>query len=50
MRELTAAGFVLEEESQVLRNPADNRSERVFESDIRGRTDQFALRFRKPVN
>jgi predicted methyltransferase len=50
VRELTAAGFVLEEESQVLRNPADNRSERVFESDIRGRTDQFALRFRKPVN
>ena len=49
VRELTAAGFVFEEESQVLRNPADNRSERVFESDIRGRTDQFALRFRKPA-
>jgi predicted methyltransferase len=47
--EVTAAGFVLEEESQVLRNPADNRTERVFESDIRGRTDQFVLRFRKPA-
>lgn len=46
--DLTAAGFVLEEESQVLRNPADDRSERVFESDIRGRTDQFVLRFRRP--
>lgn len=49
VRDLTAAGFVLEEESQVLRNPADNRSERVFENDIRGRTDQFVLRFRKPA-
>lgn len=49
VREVTAAGFVLEEESQVLRNPADDRSERVFEGDIRGRTDQFVLRFRKPA-
>ena len=49
-RELTAAGFVLEEESQVLRNPADDRSMRVFEGDIRGRTDQFVLRFRKPAS
>jgi len=49
VREVTAAGFVLEEESEVLRNPADNRTERVFESDIRGRTDQFVLRFRKPA-
>jgi predicted methyltransferase len=50
VREVTAAGFVLEEESQVLRNPADDRSERVFEGDIRGHTDQFVLRFRKPAN
>jgi predicted methyltransferase len=50
IREVTAAGFVLEAESQVLRNPADNRSLRVFEGDIRGHTDQFMLRFRKPAN
>ncbi len=50
IREVTAAGFVLEEESQILRNPADNRTERVFEGDIRGHTDQFVLRFRKPAN
>jgi predicted methyltransferase len=49
IREVTAAGFVLEEESQVLRNPEDNRSMRVFEGDIRGHTDQFVLRFRKPA-
>lgn len=48
-RELEAAGFVFEEESQVLRNPADNRSIRVFEGDIRGRTDQFVMRFRRPA-
>ncbi len=48
--DLTAAGFVLQEETDVLRNPADDRSERVFESDIRGHTDQFTLRFVKPSN
>jgi predicted methyltransferase len=47
VRELTAAGFVLEDESQLLRNPDDDRSARVFEGDIRGRTDQFVMRFRK---
>lgn len=50
IRDMEAAGFVLQEESDILRNPADNRSERVFESDIRGRTDQFALRFVRPAN
>jgi predicted methyltransferase len=50
VRDLTAAGFVLEEESQTLRNSADDRSLRVFEGDIRGHTDQFVLRFRKPAN
>lgn len=48
--DLEAAGFVLEEESQALRHPEDNRTLRVFESDVRGRTDQFVLRFRKPAN
>jgi predicted methyltransferase len=50
IREVTAAGFVLDGESQALRNPDDDRTERVFEGDIRGHTDQFALRFRKPAN
>jgi predicted methyltransferase len=49
VRDLTAVGFVLEAQSEVLRNPADNRGERVFEADIRGHTDQFVLRFRKPA-
>jgi predicted methyltransferase len=46
--DLQAAGFVLDAESDVLRNPEDNHSLRVFEGDIRGRTDQFTLRFRRP--
>jgi predicted methyltransferase len=49
IREVTAAGFVLDAEGQALRNPDDNRTLRVFEGDIRGRTDQFMLRFRKPA-
>lgn len=46
--ELTKAGFVLEAETQALRNPADPRTANVFDPSIRGKTDQFALRFRKP--
>ena len=47
-REVTAAGFVLEGGSDALRNPADPHTANVFDPAIRGRTDQFALRFRKP--
>jgi predicted methyltransferase len=48
-REVVAAGFVLEAESDVLRNPADPRTAKVFDPAIRGKTDQFVLRFRKPA-
>lgn len=47
-KEVLAAGFVLDGESQALRNPADPRSAMVFDPSIRGKTDQFILRFRKP--
>ena len=46
--ELTAAGFKLEAESQILRNPADERTLNVFNPAVRGKTDQFMLRLRKP--
>lgn len=46
--EVTAAGFVLEAESAVLRNPEDSHALRVFDPAIRHRTDQVVLRFRKP--
>ena len=48
IKEVTAAGFVLDAESQALRNSADDHSLAVFDPKIRGETDQFALRFRKP--
>lgn len=43
------AGFVLEAESDLLRNPADDHSLNVFDEKIRGRTDRAMFRFRKPT-
>jgi predicted methyltransferase len=47
--EVTAAGFVYEGESTVLRNPDDSHTLLVFDPAIRHRTDQIVLRFRKPA-
>jgi predicted methyltransferase len=47
--EVSAAGFRLEAESPVLANPADPHTARSNDPSIRGRTDRFAMRFRKPV-
>ncbi len=47
-REVLAAGFVLDGESDLLANAADPRTANVFDGSIRGRTSQFMLRFRKP--
>lgn len=44
-----AAGFVLEDTSDMLRNLEDDRSILVFDPAVRGRTDRFVLRFRKPM-
>lgn len=46
--EVTAAGFVFDGESKALRNAADPKAANVFDPAIRGKTDQFAYRFRKP--
>jgi predicted methyltransferase len=48
-KEVEAAGFKLVGESNVLRNPADPRTALVFDKSIRGHTDQFILKFRKPA-
>jgi predicted methyltransferase len=45
---LTKTGFKLEAESALYADPADSRTTNVFSPAIRGKTDQFALRFRKP--
>jgi predicted methyltransferase len=47
-REIEAAGFVFDAESNVLRNPLDDHKSSVFDFSVRGRTDQVAYRFRKP--
>lgn len=44
-----AAGFVVEEESDLLSNAADDHTQGVFSEGIRGNTDRFALKLRKPV-
>jgi len=46
--EIEAAGFVLEAQSDALRNPDDDHKRAIFDPDIRGRTDQVLFRFRKP--
>jgi predicted methyltransferase len=48
IREVEAAGFKLVSSGDVLRHREDNHTARVMETGIRGKTDQFLLRFRKP--
>jgi predicted methyltransferase len=46
--QVTAAGFVYEGESMVLHNAEDPHTALVFDKSIRGHTDQFVYKFRKP--
>jgi predicted methyltransferase len=46
--DVTKAGFKLDKESNILANPQDPRDKMVFDPSIRGKTDQFLLKFRKP--
>lgn len=43
------AGFILDGESDLLRNAADDHSKLVFDPTIRGKTDRVFYRFRKPA-
>ncbi|HEY5645037.1 MAG TPA: methyltransferase domain-containing protein [Pseudomonadales bacterium] len=47
--DLTARGFVFDGESQALANPADDRTGSPFARELRGRTDRFLHRYRKPA-
>lgn len=47
-KEVLAAGFVFVGSSNLLRRPADSRSLKVFDPSVRGKTDQFILKFRRP--
>lgn len=46
--DFSKAGFVLEATSDLLRNPDDDHSKLVFDPAIRGKTDRFVFKFRKP--
>ena len=43
-----AAGFIVEASSDVLRHSEDDRTQFVFAKGLRGATDRFVLRLRKP--
>lgn len=47
--EVLKAGFEFVGESPVLRNPSDDHAKGVFDPSIRGTTDQFLYKFRKPA-
>jgi predicted methyltransferase len=47
--EVEAAGFVFDGESDALRNPADTREKAIFDPSVKGKTDQFILKFHKPA-
>ena len=47
--ELKAAGFEFLGSSDILAKSADPRTAKVFDPVIRGKTDQFILKFRKPA-
>lgn len=48
-QEVLAAGFEYVGSSDVLRHAEDPRTAKVFDPSVRGRTDQFVLKFRRPL-
>ena len=48
-KDVLAAGFTFAGESKVLANPKDDHTLKVFDEKIRGHTDQFVYKFRKPL-
>jgi len=48
-REFERAGFVFDGESSMLAHPDDDHTKLVFDPAVRGKTDQFVYRFRRPA-
>lgn len=46
--DMAAAGFVLEAESSLLQRSEDQHDKNVFDPAIRGKTDRFLLKFKRP--
>ena len=47
--QVEAAGFIFDGETNVVANPEDDHSLSVFDDKVKGKTDQFVYRFRKPA-
>jgi predicted methyltransferase len=45
---MEAAGFILDGQSDILRNPEDDLTKIVFTPELRGKTDRFIMRFKSP--
>ncbi|MBS0297285.1 MAG: class I SAM-dependent methyltransferase [Proteobacteria bacterium] len=48
IKEVTAAGFKLVGEGKFLRQAGDDHTHAIFDKEIQGHTDQYALKFVKP--
>ena len=48
LKEIEGVGFLLDAQSDVLRHLEDKRTKNVFDPEVRGRTDRFVYRFKKP--
>jgi len=46
--DVLSAGFKLDAESSILANKDDDHTKNVFDPSVRGHTDQFLFRFKKP--
>jgi predicted methyltransferase len=46
--DVLAAGFKFNGQSSILANKADDHTKNVFDPSVRGHTDQFLFRFKKP--
>jgi predicted methyltransferase len=49
IREVTSVGFKLVAEGDFLRRPSDDHTLPIFDPKVRGKTDQYALKFVKPI-
>jgi predicted methyltransferase len=49
IEDVTKAGFEFAEETDLLENPKDPLNVNVFQQELRGHTNQFVLKFRKPA-
>lgn len=49
IREVTSVGFTLAAEGDLLRRPPDDHTLPIFDKRVQGHTDQYALKFVKPV-